>query len=560
MLTQVKILINILIILIILIGVQGIYGIFFGKKNLKDINKEYEALNILSQVDYNFNNSDDMILSLIDEGKASSRGYYKIRFINLSEEINKKISEYREVIESNNTNLDNFNKTFNEYNNSSKSLIKLIDSNNYKEANSLYKNTLEVLKNQLVDGNNNRIKEHRQRLDTLYVDYNNQSKNIVVLNIICIVVSILFAYILLKRFKNRLTTQLKNLRKYTSALGNGDLSFKLEKYFDDEIGNVIEELDIAINNVKNLIVDTKTMVEVGKNNSESNSMASNNIINEVIKAKDNIYNITDKVDNLNSNCEEATLSTQEIIETTNIISKEILHNSNLATEMNKKAKKIEEKGLISAQTAFDIFNSKSEEITIALEKGKVIQDIDKMLEIIKNISKEVNLLSINASIEAARAGSNGNGFYVIAEEIRRLSEETDENLKEMKQTVSDVTNAFQEISCNSKELLEFLNTKVRKDYNILIDISSSYGTDMETLSEGAIKIDNITKSIFIYMNEICKSIEGITYSTNNILDNSKETNTEIKSIEEIVNGLGKSIEEENLLLSKLQISLKQFVI
>lgn len=71
MLTQVKILVNILIILIILIGVQGIYGIFFGKKNLKDINKEYETLNILSQVDYNFNNSDDMILSLIDEVKAS---------------------------------------------------------------------------------------------------------------------------------------------------------------------------------------------------------------------------------------------------------------------------------------------------------------------------------------------------------------------------------------------------------------------------------------------------------------------------------------------------------
>lgn len=60
--------------------------------------------------------------------------------------------------------------------------------------------------------------------------------------------------------------------------------------------------------------------------------------------------------------------------------------------MNKKAKKIEEKGLISAQTAFDIFNTKSEEIEIALEKGKVIQDIDRMLEITKNISEEVNLL------------------------------------------------------------------------------------------------------------------------------------------------------------------------
>lgn len=68
-----------------------------------------------------------------------------------------------------------------------------------------------------------------------------------------------------------------------------------------------------------------------------------------------------------------------------------------------------------------------------------------------NKYKKVNVLSINALIEAARAGSNGNGFYVIAEEIRRLSKETDENLKEMKQTVFDVTNAFQEISCNSKE-------------------------------------------------------------------------------------------------------------
>ena len=57
------------------------------------------------------------------------------------------------------------------------------------------------------------------------------------------------------------------------------------------------------------------------------------------------------------------------------------------------------------------------------------------------------------------------------------------------------------------------------------------------------------------MNEICKSIEEITYLTNNILDNSKETNIEIKSIEGIINGLGEAI-EENTLLSKLQRYLK----
>lgn len=228
--------------------------------------------------------------------------------------------------------------------------------------------------------------------------------------------------------------------------------------------------------------------------------------------------------------------------------------------MSKKAIQIEKLSLKSVENAFNIFETKSKHIELSLERGKIIKEIESMLKIINSIFKQINLLAINASIEAAKAENSGHGFSIIAEEIRKLSDETELNLKNVKETILSVISVFNDISRDSKDLVKYLNSKVKDDYNLLIDISKSYGEDMKLLSEESIKINNLTENIFAYMGEIGEKIENIAISTSDILSNSKDTNSDMCKIEEFIKGLGDSIENEKIVLNKLNLSLNNFII
>lgn len=140
-------------------------------------------------------------------------------------------------------------------------------------------------------------------------------------------------------------------------------------------------------------------------------------------------------------------------------------------------------------------------------------EIDKIIDYIKNISKQTKLLSLNASIEAARAGEAGKGFSVVAKEIRKLSQETDKSILGIEQIINNVTQN--------------------------IDNSN---TSISTCIEKIKDIENVAKESNDVVEEIQEIIKGITNSINKLQRISNEEVTASKEIEKATHSASMAVE------------------
>jgi methyl-accepting chemotaxis protein len=134
------------------------------------------------------------------------------------------------------------------------------------------------------------------------------------------------------------------------------------------------------------------------------------------------------------------------------------------------------------ETIKDLSNITSDGLTL-LQKanaiiGKAAESINQMLDMIsmiEDLSENINILALNASIESARAGSYGLGFQVIAQEVKHLSDSTAQNIKSISDVLRKVVSNIEESSRASKENYKvFTNVKNHVDQvtNLLMNITS----------------------------------------------------------------------------------------
>ena len=132
-----------------------------------------------------------------------------------------------------------------------------------------------------------------------------------------------------------------------------------------------------------------------------------------------------------------------------------------------------------------IMNEKIQSLVqLAVEVGKIVDSV-------KAIAEQTNLLALNAAIEAARAGEQGKGFAVVAEEVRKLADDTKENLEGMRQFVEDIHGAAKE----GKESMDrTLNSTSEMSEKIEI-VSETVGENIEMLKGVTSSVDNIHQSM-----------------------------------------------------------------
>jgi methyl-accepting chemotaxis protein len=159
--------------------------------------------------------------------------------------------------------------------------------------------------------------------------------------------------------------------------------------------------------------------------------------------------------------------------------------------------------LISGKaSAMDVANASRERLKEAIEGTKVIDQIASVSTSIQEIATQTNLLALNASIEAARAGEAGKGFAVVAEEIKKLSENTAEEIGKINDLISEVLMSVQMLSEESHNILVFIDNTVIGDYEKLENLANNYKTDAEYYS-------NVSKSLGTSTAEVNSSIQNI---------------------------------------------------
>lgn len=188
---------------------------------------------------------------------------------------------------------------------------------------------------------------------------------------------------------------------------------------------------------------------------------------------------------------------------------------------------------------------------LAVEGLKSVAKINELTKAIVEVSDQTSLLSLNASIEAARAGDAGRGFSVVATEISKLANRSLETVKDINEIIKEVNLAVANITASMEETSNFLENTVLADYDNFNNIGVQYMDDADTFRagmdniskeievlNGSIKeIANAVESIYVAVGETTSGVNDIAEKTTDVVsvtsDNYNLTNNTVASVEDL---------------------------
>ncbi|MBL6990239.1 MAG: methyl-accepting chemotaxis protein [Bacteriovoracaceae bacterium] len=261
------------------------------------------------------------------------------------------------------------------------------------------------------------------------------------------------------------------------AQASGDLTQELSVNSSDETGLLARAFNQLIKGFKNIVLQVQ-------NASLTVNSSSNQILAQATEQESTINEQAAQMNQI-----KASLTQLRDIST------ELASNSKIISDNAQKVGMNAEEGVIFVEKAdgkIKTLNQSSKAV-----EGKLgilnerIEGIGRILETIISVSDQTNLLSLNAAIEAAKAGEHGKGFSVVAEEIRRLADQTSQSSKE----ISGLIREIQIASSAAVMGMEKSNSEVKVSSEIVLELGKRFSDITEQIQKVLPQIENITQSI-----------------------------------------------------------------
>jgi methyl-accepting chemotaxis protein len=311
---------------------------------------------------------------------------------------------------------------------------------------------------------------------------------------------------------NSISKGIKSTSKHLNLLANGNLSEEISpKYLKskDEVGvmtNSMKVMQDAFRKMINQIKESSSNINMQSENlssvSEEISSSSQNVaeaINEIAQGTgsqaEDLINATEILNEF-SNKLSGMVSE---IQTVDSNSREInLMANDSSVEMNKLNQSVRK-----VSHSFKAFNGK------IIGLGRDVDEINEITNIINNIADQTNLLALNAAIEAARAGEAGRGFSVVADEIRKLAEQSKISSENISRLISEISKSTDVIVQDSVEM----DGELINQGNIIDSSITSFRKIIEAVNEVIPKIQTVKNSaedIDKDKNTILAKVDGVS--------------------------------------------------
>lgn len=266
-----------------------------------------------------------------------------------------------------------------------------------------------------------------------------KSINTLEMNILIVAASTLIIGILLIAFfTNGIVKSVNKIVKVIESIAAGDFKSKVNIKSKDEIGIIAKNVNVMIDNVGSLLHDIKEASLTVASSSEQ-VMASSD---EISKVAEQVASAIDEV--ARGATEQASTTDNGNQQIQGIIKglEKIAKDMNSSSELAHKAKSVVKAGGRSVEEQETKMNENKQSSlsasTAIVDLSSKSTEIGQILEVINGIAEQTNLLALNAAIEAARAGDHGKGFSVVADEIRKLAEQSGKSVNRIEIIIEEI--------------------------------------------------------------------------------------------------------------------------
>jgi methyl-accepting chemotaxis protein len=358
-----------------------------------------------------------------------------------------------------------------------------------------------------------------------------------------------------------ITKPIVKATEVATKLSQGDLTVSVGKSkSNDEIGRLLTAEEDMVTNLKGIITEVNYAAQSVSSSAQQIAASGNELSSSVQQ----IASTVDQVSKGSQSQAQSLAKARQLVEDLSNTMNELAANAVESFEVTRKVGSLSEKGSESAKEAGErmnkiikVTNGSAQKVRDLVQKTN---EITAVLDVIRQIADQTNLLALNAAIEAARAGEAGRGFAVVADEVRRLaessaksSEEIDAKLKQIQEdaqaVVGDIETSANEV--NQGKLI--IDSSLRSLDEIAVQIRS-ISENVKRLSDAAQVEVNKVKSVSANTNEIAAVAEQNAAATEEASAAVEEQTAQTQEIASSANQMSELAAQLQNLISKFKIN------
>ena len=380
--------------------------------------------------------------------------------------------------------------------------------------------------------------------------YNQAQITTIIVILVAMIGSIAIGYLIAQL----ISRPLKKVVTLVEQVANGDLTHSTDITSKDEVGALAKSMNAMVISLRKLMQDVmNTSQQVAASSeeltasAEQTSHATEEITHTIQEIAVGAETSTASLEESSTGLEEVTLGIQNIADSSNNISEA----SSLATSQAKMGGEFVGKTVQQIQAISESVNESSEAIR-SLDKRS--QEIGEITKVITAIANQTNLLALNAAIEAARAGEHGKGFAVVADEVRKLAEQSQQS----SQQISELINEIQVDMARSNNSIDQVKSDVQEGLTIVGKTEESFEVILNSLDKVGMQIDDLAATAEQMSASAQEVSANVASSTSMSRDSSMNSQTVAAATEEQLASM-EEISSASNNLSEMAMNLQELV-